>query len=198
MTNTSEHNKRSFCYQCKRSLCLCEHIQVIDNQIPVIILQHSREKLNPKNTATLLKLSLKNSQLIYGKNFDDFLGELLQSKNYALVFPDHKSDKSQSIVIEKNKKIEGLILIDGTWKKARKIYYESQILQNLPKIYIENIPNQYIIRKSPELNALSTYEAGVLALKLIGEENTEPLMDKFKTFMEMSLSNITKHKRENL
>ncbi len=192
-------NMRSYCYNCMRSLCLCEHIQTIDNQLDVVILQHSKEQKNNKNTAILLNLSLKKSQFIRGKNFDEFLANLLHEKNYLLVFPKLDQHNSSDIIpTAKDSKIDGIILIDGTWKKARKIYYESKILQNLPKIYIDNKSNQYIIRKSPAPNALSTYEAGVFALEILGEQKTQVLMERFKNFMEMSLSSVSEYKREKL
>jgi len=52
---------RDTCYRCFRPLgsCLCDVIPAIDNRIPVLILQHARERTHPFNTARLVALGLR-------------------------------------------------------------------------------------------------------------------------------------------
>jgi hypothetical protein len=52
-----------------------------------------------------------------------------------------------------------LIVIDGTWKKANKIFHTHSELHTLPRCDIQHVKNQYKIRKSPSEQHLSTLEA---------------------------------------
>lgn len=188
---------RKFCYRCMKANCLCAQVIQLNNKYEVIILQHSDEMKHPKNTAQLLHLSLKKSQIIRGKNFTEEIKELLTNKKFVLVFPNI----DQSPLFERKSEsdqIDGLILLDGTWKKAKKIYYQSQELQKLPKMHILTKSNEYNIRKSPSENALSTYEAGVYALEQLGETNVDRIKPLFTSFIEKSIDSINKNKKEKL
>ncbi len=58
-----------------------------------------------------------------------------------------------------------LILLDGTWKKAYKMWQLSINLQALPTVSLDNADRgNYRIRKSPKDQGVSTVEAGYLAL----------------------------------
>lgn len=186
---------RKFCYQCMKAHCLCDQVIQIKNQKEVIILQHADERKHPKNTAQLLHLSLKNSHIIRDKNFNTIVEELIKKKNYALVFPETNTLSKEQSTSNSLEEMHGIILIDGTWKKAKKIYYENRTLQTLPKICIKNKENQYIIRKSPTESALSTYEAAYFALKELNEEKIDLIYPLFKTFINMTLSKISNYKK---
>ncbi|MBY0415032.1 MAG: DTW domain-containing protein [Bdellovibrionales bacterium] len=66
-----------------------------------------------------------------------------------------------------------LIVIDGTWRKAKKIFLSSKNLQPLPALSLAPTEeSDYRIRKAPSENALSTLEASVMALNIL-----EPKLD---------------------
>lgn len=77
-----------------------------------------------------------------------------------------------------------LIAIDGTWKKANKIYLSHPQLQSLPKLNIEGRENQYRHRKSPSDQHLSTLEAIYHGLNKL-EGNSESDVQQEALFIEL-------------
>lgn len=182
---------RHYCYTCMRSLCLCSELNPIDNQTHVLILQHRIEKGNHKNTAKLLNLSLKNSTLLIGDNFFEELANIEHLNDYLLVFPSNETETKSLDLQEINKlnKLKGIILIDGTWKKAKKIYYTHPQLHDLTHLTIIDKINQYNIRKSPSKSALSTFEAGYYVLESLQEAKINNIYQVFDKLNIMTLSN---------
>ena len=85
----------------------------------------------------------------------------------------------------------GVILLDGTWKKAYKMYQLSKNLHDLPTVNITTMPSsQYTIRKSSKPGALSTLEAGFAALsELSGDaEQYRPLLTSFEAMIARQLA----------
>jgi DTW domain-containing protein YfiP len=78
-----------------------------------------------------------------------------------------------------------LIIIDGTWRKSRKILIKNPYLQTLPRLMLNDLPaGQYSIRKARKLHQLSTLEASSAALaQLVGDKaKFEPLSQSFTAF----------------
>lgn len=179
-----------------RALCLCDKIISIQNQTHVLILQDKNEFRHPKNTAKILNLSLKNSTLYCDDTFDSYLSKVEDLDRYLLVFSTkYINPKASTTIISENdlvlscNKYKGIILIDGTWDKAKKIYFEHKDLQQLDHFELNSRVNQYKIRKSPSKYALSTFEAGYFTLALLNEKNIDKIYNIFKTLIKMSLSN---------
>ena len=175
MTFTSE--SRSFCEKCEflNSRCLCDTLKSISNNIHLIVLQHPSESKHPLNTVRIMKKSFKKMTVMVGEDFsnDLRLNTLLCEPNNecALLYPGDSAEvlNAQS----SQKKLTHLILIDGTWRKAKKIFLLSRNLQTLPAIKLSPTEkSDYRIRKSPTENALSTLEATVMALSSL-----EPQLD---------------------
>lgn len=171
---TSE--SRAFCSDCDflKSRCLCDTLKNIPNNTHLIVLQHPSESKHPLNTVRIMKKSFKEMTVMVGEDFSNDLKLntlLCDTKNEcALLYPGPASE----VLDEKsNKTITHLILIDGTWRKAKKIFLLSKNLQTLPAIKLNPEENsEYRIRKSPTEGALSTLEASVEALKYL-----EPKLD---------------------
>ena len=189
-----------YCPQCGKAnkACICPFIQRIESDIPVIVLQHPSEVKKPIGTARILSLSLPNCQLIVGEDFsdNDELNHLLDSDvQYALLYPAETSKpigdwQSQNTG---DKKQRGLVLLDGTWRKAFKMYQLSTNLQALPCLKLNHIQNgNYRIRKSPIEGGLSTVEAGFYALSSIAGDSKplEPLMNAFNQMIEFQIKQM--------
>ena len=59
-----------------------------------------------------------------------------------------------------------LVIIDGTWRKSRKLLYANPALQALPRMALtDTAPAAYTIRKAQRDGQLSTMEAATLALQ---------------------------------
>lgn len=188
-------NKREVCPRCEFivSRCLCESLRSIDNRTHLIILQHSSETDHALNTVALMKKSYQKFTLLIGEDFSDNseLNSLIQDKSnhVALLYP---KDNSSLLTKGNSQAITHLILIDGTWKKANKIFRLSKNLQALPsfKLEVKN-PSLYQIRQSQMEHSLSTLEASTHALELIEETcDTSSLVLSFKRMIEFQIEKM--------
>jgi DTW domain-containing protein YfiP len=85
-----------------------------------------------------------------------------------------------------------VIFLDGNWKKTKRIFLQSNYLQNLPaKIIHSETKSEYMIRKSPFDYSLSTIEAVVYVLNEF-ENNTEynDLLKPFKKMISFQISKM--------
>jgi DTW domain-containing protein YfiP len=165
--------KRQTCPACLRAkiTCICHLVSAVNTDIEVLILQHPLEVSEAKGTARLLHLSLPNSRMLIGEVFDENI--LLNTKNTLLLYPVAPEDHSLGIKtppelpanwINQLHNIR-LIIIDGTWRKSRKILCKNPYLQTLPRLVLDDMPSgQYTIRKARKPHQLSTLEAASAAL----------------------------------
>lgn len=179
-----------FCLQCLKTkkACICEWITPISTEVELIILQHPTEAKRPLGTAKILSLSLVNCRIFIGENFTDHteLNTLLVDEQYQhqVLFLD---SSSQAIFSSSNqtKQKQRVILLDGTWKKAYKMWQLSTNLHSLPKVHLDTeLSGNYRVRKAPKDNALSTAEAGYHVLsQLDGESGATKELDKFGSIL---------------
>jgi len=83
--------------------------------------------------------------------------------------------------------VKNLIVLDGTWAKAKRIYSENPWLNVLPHVKLEvNEASLYSdVRHQPKAGYLSTIESIVFALKAVGEnhEALDGLLDTFESMV---------------
>ncbi len=152
------------------------------------------EVFETKGTARLLHLCLTNSKLLTGEVFEDgLLKNSLSTKNTILLYPTTPEDHSLGITpppelnpiwLEDLSNIR-LIIIDGTWRKSRKILIKNPYLQSLPRLILEDLPaGQYTIRKARKPHQLSTLEATCTALAQMemNAQKFEPIAQAFYEF----------------
>ena len=88
----------------------------------------------------------------------------------ALLFPSESSVDAGSIDLE----VKNLIVLDGTWAKAKRMYKENPWLRLLPHIRLDldrdrvSLYNE--VRTQPRAGYLSTIESIVYAMKAVGED----------------------------
>lgn len=127
-------------------------------------------KIEKSNTGRLTHLCLPNSALHMGTAFDEH--EEVQTvlndpQNYCvLLYPGKSavdlSDSKQipALTAQISQRRLVVILIDATWRGARKIHRLSPSLQRLPRIkFTPTTPSRYVIKKQPRPDCLSTLEA---------------------------------------
>jgi DTW domain-containing protein YfiP len=187
---------REHCSECQRPLptCICTFITNIDNDIHVIVLQHPLEVKQAKGTVTMLAKSLNKCSVFVGENFTDNieLHKLLDryQEHAFLLYP---SEHSKVIDRQRESKQKGkcLILLDGTWKKAYRMFMLNPFLHVLPQLTLPSgIESGYKIRKTTKSGALSSLEACTHALMLLEGESEEyqKLLNNFVKFNEFQLS----------
>jgi DTW domain-containing protein YfiP len=200
--------KRISCSRCLRpqSTCICHWITPVEHEVEVLFLQHPLEVSNAKGSARLLHLSLPHSRLLVGETFAE---EELHRWLYA-AFPDRDSSASTNKNIRpillypdtpedlhiavpppfdpvKDEAVQyRLVVLDGTWRKSRKMLYLNPLLQQLPRLPLADPPaSHYTIRKAHKPDQLSSFEASCYALMQLeqNEERYLPLLAAFDGFV---------------
>ena len=202
----SSHTKRPTCRRCQRPLrtCICHWITPTAPAVEVLILQHPLESDNAKGSARLLHLSLARSRLITGEVFSE---QELQTYLHApcddrqtvrrhaiLLYPDPPEENALPMtaapVLDQTWLREParlcLVVLDGTWRKSRKMLYLNPLLQTLPRLPLRDTPpSRYLIRTAHRADQLSTLEATCYALMQLEKNNEkfQPLLNAFDGFV---------------
>ncbi|WP_298719522.1 tRNA-uridine aminocarboxypropyltransferase [uncultured Oceanisphaera sp.] len=152
---------RSYCHACHlpQSACLCAHVLPQPCPLPVLILQHPLEARHAKSTVPLLRLALPDMQLAITEYLDPLPPPA--KGRWWLLYPDtHALDVDAEGATLPKADIGGLIVLDGTWRKTRRLLHLNPWLRELPALSFSQAPaGEYVIRKGPGGQALSTLES---------------------------------------
>lgn len=173
-------------------VCICPAITKTAVDTEIIILQHPTEKNRAKNTARLISLVVPDTKVIVGESAADFeqvKQQLLTRKSretsVAVLFPSPESKVLSEVTKPALKKIQTLILIDGTWRKAKKMWQLNPWLWPLVVSRLEaDTKSRYRIRKGSVAGGLSTLEAAAFALEILEDADTEPLYKVFEAMQD--------------
>jgi DTW domain-containing protein YfiP len=187
------------CPVCLRAqpACICRWISPVATAVDVLILQHPLEVANAKGSARLLHLSIESSTMVTGEAFAEAqLKDMLQrgGRTPVLLYPDTPDDKSLGMpappalmpALLAQPMALRLVVLDGTWRKSRKMLYANPLLQALPRLPLSNLPaTHYTIRKAHAPDQMSTLEAACHALAQIEHEHEKflPLLSAFDGFV---------------
>ena len=158
---------RLVCAQCHKPIarCYCPFITKVDNDIELVIWQHPKEVNHPKGSIDLLGSCLSNVKIIVHEQltFEEFETQCGKGLSRTLLSPVTKEPSKQ--LHAQSSPVEQLLIIDGSWRKARKIYHLNPWLADLPQIKLDTQhDSQYRIRKSEKDGQYSTLEAACLGL----------------------------------
>ena len=174
-------SKRKRCSGCSRpiNVCLCSVLLPVYSELDVFILQDKRESKHPLSTVPIINNMLKTSRVFVGEIFDPnilFEGDEHWRTNTCLIYPSEQAQTLSSKITPKNT-IKRVILLDGTWRKAKRIGYLNPWLMQLRVFKItQPMKGRYTIRKAPSPDAYSTLEALVAALEVLSPEAEGSLM----------------------
>jgi DTW domain-containing protein YfiP len=165
---------------------LMANAEPIDNRIFVLILQHPREKREALATAAATRAMLNRAELAVGlswPNLSQALGREVDAKRWAVLYlgsarPARLGLRHEVIALDRRgepaaeqeamlKGIAGVVLLDGTWKEAKTLWWRNPWLLKLRRLVLNpQHPSRYgRIRREPRREALSTLEATALLLK---------------------------------
>ncbi|WDE01050.1 tRNA-uridine aminocarboxypropyltransferase [Thalassomonas actiniarum] len=191
---------RQYCCQCQRpeKACICHLMTDVDNVPHVVVLQHPSEVGQTKGTLPLLAGSLKSCTVLVGEDFSEHegLNELLERyrDNIYLLYPSEDALELGSGECPARQTAPGqrcIILLDGTWKKAYRMYMLSNVLHQIPHLCLPgDLTGRYQIRKTAKKNALSTLEACCYALGIMEQkpQKYRDLLEQFVKFNQFQLS----------
>lgn len=177
-------SKRSYCAHCHypASTCICGSLTTINTNIVISILQDPTETNHAKNTARLAALIIPEIEIHIGECPVDFVDVIKRVSEYdktLLVYPSH--DSLELIPDAKPVQCNHVILLDGTWRKAKKLWLNNPWLHKLNAVKLNlDSGSQYSIRKSPTPSSLSTLEALAYTLNAIEAAPIAPFMNVLK------------------
>lgn len=170
-------NDTRFCFGCglPTRVCGCATVDAILEVPPIIILRHPKERKRTLSTVSLIKQRYPAVLVKEGELFAP-----LRQSNLALMFP---GDDSQQSCRESAQSGATLILIDATWRKAKKILHVNPWLQALPRVNLRPEKfSDYRLRKVSSSAALSSVEAFAAAME------DRALGDSLGQFMDRQIS----------
>ncbi|HEY4184455.1 MAG TPA: tRNA-uridine aminocarboxypropyltransferase, partial [Polyangia bacterium] len=168
---------RPTCERCRRptQVCYCAHVHELPTRTRVVLLQHPRERHVAVGTARMAHLVLSNSVLRLGLDFSIdpvVTAELAASPDTYLLFPGPNARDAASL--PRDRPIT-LVVLDGTWWQARKLFKLNPALAALPQVaFSPRSASAYRIRRQPAAFCLSTIEALAEVLPLL-EPDGAPL-----------------------
>jgi DTW domain-containing protein YfiP len=181
-----ERARRERCYACfrPRAECLCDTLPRIENRTPILVLQHRRESFHAFNTARMVRHSLANSRFVVG-HVREIAEQLVLESEAALLFPGETAEVLADLPAERRPR--QLVVVDGTWHQAKTLVRDIPALSALPRVRLRPAePSRYRIRREPHVEALSTVEAVVDALRTL-EPNTpggDELLTAFRRMVD--------------
>lgn len=162
-----ERARRERCYACfrPRAECLCDTLPRIENRTPILVLQHRRESFHAFNTARMVRYSLANSRFVVG-HVREIAEQLVLDAGAALLFPGETAEVLAELPADRRP--QQLVVVDGTWHQAKTLVRDIPALGALPRVRLRPAePSRYRIRREPHVEALSTVEAVVDALRTL-------------------------------
>ncbi|SFR52207.1 DTW domain-containing protein [Thiomicrospira sp. ALE5] len=185
---------RKVCDHCQLPLksCLCQWTHSIDYECDWAVWQDPAEAKHAKNTLRLLSLCWPKLKLFRYSQLDDVshFQQWLAKGPVYLVFPvnkaclpgypapksHHLDDWLSSLTHSNSTECikPRLLFIDATWRKATAMILQHQDIACLPRLSL-NLPEhaQYVIRKSPNAQSLSTFEAVMGCLSIWCQANRQ-------------------------
>ncbi|ART58241.1 DTW domain-containing protein [Acidovorax carolinensis] len=199
---------RPRCPACLRppSACICRWATPVAHGTEVLILQHPLEVHEAKGTARLLHLCLPHSRMVTGERFDastlqqwltapfEAIDAAAAPRHALLLYPEAPQDAALGIAtpppldpawLQTPERLR-LVVLDGTWRKSRKMLHLNPLLQQLPRLPLRELPaSRYRIRAARQPHQLSTLEATCAALAQLegSAEPFEPLLSAFDEFV---------------
>ena len=193
---------RSVCYRCMKPtvFCICDDIDIIRNRIGIFIVQHMRERYHAIGTARIAELGLENVQLetVFPTN-GRFESAAVFPPGAALLYPHPEARYLETLTMAERPR--QLVVIDGTWPQASRIYRDSPNLRALPCITFETpVPSNYRIRQEPNTAANATIEAICRALGILEADTPgmTGLIDCFDKMIDRQIRASNKRNRRTV
>ena len=185
--NDTPAPRRALCAHCQRPVrgCLCQWITPTVNRVPLRVLQHPLEQRHAKGSLLLLRLSLSHCNVEIAEVFDTEQQAAWQQPGTWLLYPGEGTAARTQEPSPGN--VRQLLLLDGTWRKTRKLLHLNPTLQHLPRFALPAPPpSRYGIRKAQQPEQRSTLEAACLALATLEQRpaHYEPLLQAFSNWVQ--------------
>lgn len=184
------------CNSCRmpQSYCICSFRTPVSAQAVFWILMHPNEANKPTNTARLIGDTLPETKVFAWDRTNppaDFLALLAQPQYQPLlIFPDDQPGYQERVVnfaqarLGQEQRRPAFILLDGTWRQARRMFRKSPWLAHLPVLPLHTTAKtDYRLRKAAAEEHLCTAEVGIELLKMAADKEAATVLEHyFKVF----------------
>jgi DTW domain-containing protein YfiP len=198
--STRRNSRPHRCPRCKihEQLCFCEHIKPFKIQSTVSLVVHVRELKLPSNTAQFVQAMLpENTHFdVRGRINEplDLAPVVARAGRTLFLYPNETAVELTPEFKTANPGPYNLIVPDGNWTQARKVYQREVQLKGVQTVKLPaGIVGEYQLRKAPQPGFVSTYEAIAHALGVLeGEVVRDRMMELFRIFVKSVM-----HSRNN-
>jgi DTW domain-containing protein len=171
------------CYLPPR-LCLCAEVPRVETRTHVRVIRHNKEGHKSTNTARLAALALSRCDILtYGAPGQPFDVSVLEAPGTWLLFPEAQPPPPGT------PPPGCLVVLDGNWTQARRMYQRLPLLRRLPGISLPPpAPDTRRLRRPPHPEGMSTLEAIAGALSLLeGPHVAHPLHELHERMIDRVL-----------
>ena len=184
------------CARCTKPtpFCVCDLLIELAPRPHILVLQHPQEQDALLGTVPLLRATIPSARLRIGLSWPSLAaawGETVASpRRWAIVYPASGGPDVPASVAASPPvaapaalladrrgvpmaaaDIEGIVLLDGSWRQAKALWWRNAWLLKLARLALTPVqPSIYgRLRREPSRNHLSTLEAAAAALVVLGE-----------------------------
>ena len=178
------------CPRCwiQRPWCLCDLIPEIQTGVEVVIVRHRIEFWRTSGTGRIAALALGHSRIVQLEDdFDAVNAELEKLTSAWLLYPD--GNRSSATANATSAGPSRLVVLDGSWRQARRMLKRLPALWLLPRLSLPDKPDPPLrLRTGRSLRERSTLESIADAMLMLeGEGASRALYCVHELFVERSL-----------
>lgn len=165
--------------------CLCSDKPKVKASAVFWLLTHNDEVYKPTNTGRLIVDAIDGARVFKWSRTepDPAFIDALADEQYqpCIVFPSGESYQQRMIVSENlSEKTPAFIILDGTWRQARRMFRLSRYLDDLPVMQPNTTAiSRYHLRQSAEEHHLCTAEVAAQMLREVSDHHSADVLDAY-------------------
>jgi len=184
------------CANCRinNHFCVCSELSTFKTSSNVSLIVHVSELKLTSNTAQFVEKILPESAEIFirGRVNDTFSPDpiLARAGRALFLFPDENSLELNEEFTNKFPGPYHLIIPDGNWNQAKRVKKREEKFDDIPTVRLPaGLIGEYMLRKAPRPDWVSTYEAVAYALGILDTKLCEEhLMTFFRKWVKATLN----------
>ncbi len=184
------------CTNCRvnNHFCVCSFLSPMKIHTNVSLIVHVSELKLTSNTAQFVEKILPGDAQIFirGKVNEVFSPDpiLERSGSPLFLFPDEDSVELDETFLKNHPGPHHIIIPDGNWNQAKKVFKREEKFKNIPTVKLPaGIVGEYKLRKAPQPDWVSTYEAVAYALGVLEGRNVqEHMLNFFRIWVQATLN----------
>jgi len=165
--------------------CICDFKLEYQAEANFYLLMHHNETFKPTNTGRLIEDCIAGTKRFKWSRTEPDT-ELIDALNDPdidpyIVFPEGEDYQDRMVEFEpKQGKKPVFIILDGTWRQARRMFRHGRFLDHLPVIQPKiTTSSKYKLRKAAVNGQLCTAEVAAEMLKLAGDTQGHQIMSDY-------------------